>query len=102
MSSFEATFNFAEAALWFVVSLVLAVKAALGAANVRFTLLLLASAFFVFGVSDLIEARTGAWWDPLWLLAMKACCIVTFLGGFGKYYRLKGRTKDRENASAGD
>jgi hypothetical protein len=93
VSGFEATFNLAEAGLWFVISLVLAARAAFGAGNARFTLSLLAGAFFVFGVSDLIEARTGAWWDPLWLLAMKACCLLTFLFGFWKYRQQKSRTR---------
>ena len=78
MSSFQADFNLAEAGLWFVVASVLAVKGAFSPADFRPTLWLLGSAFFAFGVSDLIEARTGAWWDPLGLLALKASCVVTF------------------------
>lgn len=33
----------------------------------------------VFGVSDLIEAQTGAWWEPWSLLVMKAACVLVFL-----------------------
>jgi hypothetical protein len=36
--------------------------------------------FVVFGVSDVIEAQTGAWWHPWWLFAMKALCVLGFLG----------------------
>jgi hypothetical protein len=30
----------------------------------------------VFGLSDVVEARTGAWWRPWWLLAWKAACVA--------------------------
>jgi hypothetical protein len=29
-----------------------------------------------FGLSDLVEARTGAWWRPWWLLVWKASCLA--------------------------
>lgn len=29
-----------------------------------------------FGLSDFVEMTTGAWWQPWWLLAWKAACIV--------------------------
>jgi hypothetical protein len=35
--------------------------------------------FFWFGISDLIEVRTGAWYRPLGLLAMKGTCIAVLL-----------------------
>jgi hypothetical protein len=41
---------------------------------------LLPMCFVVFGVSDVIEAQTGAWWHPWWLFAMKALCVLGFLG----------------------
>jgi hypothetical protein len=36
----------------------------------------LAVGFLAFGVSDLIEVSTGAWWRPPDLLAYKAVCLV--------------------------
>jgi hypothetical protein len=33
----------------------------------------------VFGVSDLVEAQTGAWWEPWWLFVMKAACVLVFV-----------------------
>jgi len=32
-----------------------------------------------FGASDIVEADTGAWWRPWWLLLWKAMCIIMFL-----------------------
>jgi len=38
-----------------------------------------AVAFFWFGISDFIEVRTGAWYRPLGLLAMKGICVAVLL-----------------------
>ena len=34
-----------------------------------------AATFFLFGISDLVEIHTGAWWRPVWLLLFKGLCI---------------------------
>lgn len=73
--AFHAIFNYGEAGLWFVIALVLAVRLCMA----RPWRWLLPCAFAVFGVSDLIEVQTGAWWDPWWLLVMKAACVLVFL-----------------------
>ena len=33
----------------------------------------------IFGVSDLVEAHTGAWWRPWWLFVWKAVCVVVLV-----------------------
>ena len=30
----------------------------------------------LFGLSDVVEAQTGAWWRPWWLLVWKALCVL--------------------------
>lgn len=35
--------------------------------------------FILFGVSDFIEMRTGAWYTPWTLFAFKAACVASFL-----------------------
>lgn len=50
---------------------------------------LLASAFLAFGLSDIIESQTGAWWRPWWLLVLKGGCICAFLYGAWAYRRIK-------------
>ena len=82
--------NLIEAGLWGSVALVLAVLAVRTGGERRGIFLLLSVAFLMFGVSDLIEMRTGAWWRPVWLLAIKAACIVTFAYGFLRLARSKG------------
>jgi hypothetical protein len=42
----------------------------------------------VFGASDLVEMRTGAWWSPWWLFAWKAACVLLLLAGFVRYFRM--------------
>ena len=82
--------NLIEAGLWGSVALMLAVLAVRTDRKRRSIFLLLSVAFLVFAVSDLIEMRTGAWWRPLRLLAIKAACIVTFAYGLLRLARLKG------------
>ncbi|HTM55161.1 MAG TPA: hypothetical protein VL175_14090 [Pirellulales bacterium] len=87
----EKSGNLIEAALWFVVSAAFTVKAILANRKLRQTFWLLATSFVVFGVSDLIESETGAWWRPLWLLAVKAICVAGFVIGFVAYFRITRR-----------
>lgn len=79
----DAIFNLFEAALWFAISAVLLFLGVFGRLrSQRGETLLLAGAFAAFGASDLIEARTGAWWDPWWLFALKTACVLVFLRAF--------------------
>lgn len=34
--------------------------------------------FLIFGLTDVYEMRSGAWWDPVWLLVVKVFCISVF------------------------
>ena len=83
--------NLIEAALWFAISLVLVLKATRSKGQLRLVFLILSFAFLVFGVTDVIEIRTGAWWNPLWLLLLKALCVAGFVLGFGRYYTIMRR-----------
>ncbi|MCB1212027.1 MAG: hypothetical protein KDK97_22080 [Verrucomicrobiales bacterium] len=77
---FAARFNHAEALLWWGIALILGLRFILAGTLWRSLNWMLPMAFAVFGLSDWIEARTGAWWDPWWLLVMKAACVAVFLG----------------------
>jgi hypothetical protein len=89
----EYTFNIAECGLWLVISLVLLFKSFRDVPKARGTLRLLSLSFFLFGISDFIEAHTGAWWKPLWLLVLKGSCIAVFIFGFARYQKLTGDKK---------
>jgi len=67
---FVAAFKVAEAVWWFLVAVVVAAKWRRHA---------LAAAFLIFGASDLIELRTGAWWRPWWLAGLKVACVVAIV-----------------------
>lgn len=72
--------NIAEGVLWlFVGILVLGIYRSKAAAGVAVTLML-------FGVSDWIEASTGAWWRPWWLLIIKAACVAVLLASLVIYF----------------
>ena len=82
----EETFNYGEAGLWFIVAIVLFTRAGLMDVHPRGLGRIAAVAFFCFGISDLIEAQTGAWWEPIWLFFLKAACVLVF-GTCGWKYR---------------
>lgn len=65
--------NYVEAILWAGIAVVALVRR-----NSRWGYAL-SAALLAFGVSDLVEAQTGAWYDPWWLLAWKALCVALIL-----------------------
>jgi hypothetical protein len=81
-------FNYCEAVLWFAIALTVFLRRK--NANVKLTKLamLVSISFFFFGISDLIEANTGAWWRPWWLLVLKALCILSFVTCWFKYRQI--------------
>ena len=90
--------NIIEAGVWCLLAIVLIIHAIRSDKRFRPTLLLLAITMVVFGGSDLVESRTGAWWKPWWLFVWKAICVVTLLFGFFRYYRLQ---KSKSRSSTG-
>ncbi len=53
-------------------------------------------AFSFFGISDFIEAGTGAWYRPIWLFAMKSVCVVVLVHCLVRYNRIvKERSEDK-------
>jgi len=82
------TFNLGEAVLWFVCAVAVAMASRRRAAGVRRNAWLAVAALFAFGVSDLIEIQTGAWWRPWWLFVLKAACVLALTGCFIRHRRL--------------
>lgn len=74
--SIDPTFvlaNQIEAGFWSAIGLVIAM---------RYRRLLgfsMAAVLLIFGLSDLVEARTGAWYSPWWLFVWKAVCVLAVL-----------------------
>lgn len=67
--------NAIEAGVWFVLAAVVFV-AGLRRVDVRRIAWSASGTLVLFGLSDLVEITTGAWWRPWWLLVWKGSCIV--------------------------
>lgn len=65
--------NYVECGLWAGLGAVTLIK---GKGSAR---LVLAGMLVAFGISDLVETRTGAWYRPWWLFAWKAICVLGIL-----------------------
>ena len=85
------TANYVEAALWSIIGAGFLLHAILKRGGA--TSLVAAVAFFLFGISDVIETRTGAWWRPWWLLVMKGGCIAVFLALLARHVVAARRTR---------
>lgn len=77
-AGFFSEANHIEAALWLAIGAGFIAHAVLKAAF-RKECLRAAITFIAFGFSDIVEARTGAWWRPWWLLVWKGACVLVFL-----------------------
>lgn len=77
--------NQVEAALWILIGAIFLVRRVMRKPAGRVNVVGLSIAFILFGISDIVEIRTGAWWDPWWLLAWKGGCVLYFLKQFLQY-----------------
>lgn len=86
-------FNYLESGLWCLIGVGLLIRLVVDGIFSRYSKVLCVAAvtFFVFGVSDVIEAHTGAWWRPWWLLFIKSGCVLSFLGCLLWYKRILAR-----------
>lgn len=79
VDDFFSTSNYIEAGLWIAVALVFAAFAIKRAGPTRRRCVIAAAVFALFGVSDIVEVQTGAWWRPWWLFVWKATCAAAML-----------------------
>ena len=75
------------------IAVVLCIKSIKAEIGLREVYLGLSAAFLAFGISDLIESRTGSWWAPPWLPLLKLSCILVFVFGLRTYYRVVNKKK---------
>ncbi len=74
--------NFVESLVWFSIAIIFfVIPKKVEFYNKRISNSL-GYAFILFGISDLIEMRTGAWWRPWWLLLIKALCLLFIVASF--------------------
>ena len=73
------TGNYAEAVLWIVVAMLFGALTFREGRARRSGCACAPVVFLLFGLSDLVEVQTGAWWRPWWLLTWKALCVLSML-----------------------
>ena len=83
----EETGNLVEAGFWMISGVVVALGLWVQARRMTSFGWLSGALCVLFGVSDLVEARTGAWWRPWWLFFWKAVCLSGMAVCFLKYRR---------------
>jgi hypothetical protein len=84
--------NYGEAVLWGLVGLVFAVYGVRRTGATRRRCTLAALMFLLFGLSDVVEVRSGAWWRPWWLLVWKAFCVLMMVGLLTEHLIKRRRT----------
>lgn len=82
--------NYAEAGLWALIAVGCIIAAS--RRPTRAPLLVAGGAFLLFGLSDVVEASTGAWWRPWWLLVWKGLCLLVFAALLLRYVRARRAT----------
>lgn len=85
----HAIFNYCEAVFWVIVSLVVLIGAAKSSRHVKKIAYVAVPTLFLFGLSDIVEVYTRAWWRPFWLLLWKGICIAILVIGVFLYWRQK-------------
>jgi len=92
--------NIVEAVFWIVIGVVVFMQSRAGGAALRRIATRAAIVFVVFGASDLVEVRTGAWYRPLWLLVIKAVCVALLVHCLLQYLAWrKGETTTHDDGS---
>ena len=79
--------NYIEAGLWSCIGVGFAIAALRQTGITRRDCWIAAIDFILFGISDLVESTTGAWYRPIWLLIWKGLCLLVFAWLLIKYIR---------------
>jgi len=69
-------FNVIEAGIWITMAGWLLFLALRRRSSLKKTFLVFSVTLFFFGISDLIETQTGAWYKPFSLFMLKAVCVL--------------------------
>ena len=86
--------NRIEAGFWIVIGLIFAVASVWKTGTTRFRCTEAAIGLVLFGCSDLVEAETGAWWRPWWLLVWKVACVLVLLALLVDHWRRAQRSRN--------
>ena len=75
------TLNLIEAGWWILLGLIVVALVVARRSKAKWALPL-AVTLIAFGLSDVMEVQTGAWYRPWWMLLWKAACVIV-LAGYG-------------------
>ncbi len=90
-------FNLGEGILWIAMGAALLISVRFYRARWRRLRIVAALSFVLFGVSDFIEMQTGSWWQPPWLLGLKALCVTSLAACLWVYIRRNEPSHDAQN-----
>ena len=88
VSAFFSDSNYFECVFWCAIGMAFCIRATLRRDH-RPSVIVAGFTFVIFGISDFVEAHTGAWWRPWWLLVWKGLCLLVFLILLVRYAREK-------------
>jgi glucose uptake protein GlcU len=79
--------NLFEAMLWFAIGMILAYQSRFVAHRFKRLCLVTGITFFMFGLTDIWEIFTRAWFKPPALFVLNAFCVIVLLLCSITYYR---------------
>jgi hypothetical protein len=79
--------NYVESCLWAGMGVAALVKR-----NSVWSIFLSAS-LLAFGISDIFETRTGAWYKPWWMLVWKVLCVISIIVFGVAVWRARNRVR---------
>ncbi|MGB3403048.1 MAG: hypothetical protein WBA77_10185 [Microcoleaceae cyanobacterium] len=71
--------NYIEAGLWGIFAIGFTQAAIKNTGKIRTQRIIAAVTFLLFGLSDIVEVQTGAWWHPWWLFLWKSLCVISMV-----------------------
>lgn len=80
---FVDDFNWVEASVWLAVAACFYIHVLRHRRPLPKLALAAGLLFLLFGISDIVETRTGAWWRPWWLGVWKGSCIFGMFMAYG-------------------
>ncbi|MGB7440769.1 MAG: hypothetical protein WA919_06845 [Coleofasciculaceae cyanobacterium] len=85
--------NYLEAVIWIIFAVGFAVAGFSQPGLIRRQRVLAAVTFLLFGLSDIVEVQTGAWWHPWWLFLWKSSCVISMVVLLGIYWQSRTTQK---------
>ena len=83
--------NYIEAGIWIAIALGFGVRIIRRSGTEPEQALMAFLTFFFFGLSDVIEVQTGAWWHPWWLFVWKSLCVFSMAALLINYLRSRSQ-----------